>query len=1192
MSKKVLAAVAVLAAILVVSVADETPVRAQSGTSVVINEFRVRGPQGGNDEFVELYNPTAGPVDISGWKLRGSNNAAGVGDRVTVPGATTLGAGCYYLLTNSAASGYSGSVAGNLTYTTGITDDGGLALTRNDNSIVDQIGLSAGSAFGEGTRLTSLGSSNLDRGYARVTTGVDTNNNATDFELRSPSGPQNLAAVAGCAAPPVDQGDAVISQVYGGGGNIGSVFTNDFIEIFNPGPDPVNLAGWSVQYGSGGGTTWAVTALSGTVLPGRYHLVQEAQGSSGTTPLPAPDSTGAISMAAGDGKVALVRSVTALSGACPADGNLVDLVGYGAANCSEGGAAAPELGANVSGVRAQNGCVDTNVNGNDFGTASPPTPRNSASPLNDCTPPSIVWPHEVQGALDVSPLVGQLVAVRGIVTAKRFNNGFFIQTPDAAAALEANPLTSEGVFVFTSVAPSAVNVGDDVIITGTVAEFVPGADPHQPPVTEIVTPTIAVQAIGQTLPNAVALTAADLSPTGGALQLERFEGMRVAPGSLAVVSPTAGTVNEANGTGSNNGVFYAVFTGTARPFREAGIDVLDPPPPCDENAVGPCAIPVFDGNPERLRIDSDGQVGVFPGAIVSSGASITIASGVLDYAFRTWTVLPDLGALTIVTPGAAPQGVAPRAATEYQVASMNLQRFFDTANDQATDDPVLTATAYANRLAKASLIVRDYLHTPDIIGVQEAENVIVLQDLAAKIDTDAAAASQPLPGYQAHLIEGNDIGGIDVGLLTTSNVIVHSVEQWRPDETYINPRNGSPELLNDRPSLILDATIQGPVTRLPAHVFVVVNHLRSLNGIDDAVDGVRVRAKRKAQGESVAQLLIELQTLHPGVPVISVGDYNAFEVSDGYVDVLGIIRGDQAPAEQVVDWSALGLDANLVSAAPAGDYSYSFDGNAQTLDHVLLSSAGAAALSGFSHAHIDADFAEVLRNDPATPTRLSDHDPAVARFAYPLDTIAPVFGPASDITVPATSFDGATVTYTTPTATDNLDPVVAVLCAPASNTFFPAGSTTVSCSATDIAGHTATTSFVVTVTLADDAGAMLGLGQINGSSRVTFTFFARQAPTGAERGWLTLAASRPRGLPNTFVVVGLHDVVFLGTAVRFTGTGWWNGAAGHTFVVESADNGEPGVGRDTFAVTVRNPLGAIVLQASSVLSAGNVDKLQ
>jgi predicted extracellular nuclease len=1195
MPKKLLVALAILAPLFAASLVDRTRLAAQSTTSLVISEFRTRGPLGGNDEFVEVFNPTAAAVDISGWKIRGSNASGTIGDRATFPAGTTLGPQCYFLVTNATAStGYSGSVAGNLTYTTGITDDGGLALTRGDNSIVDQAGMSAGSAFGEGTRLASFGATNGDRAYARTpTSGSDTGDNATDFVMTTPSGPQNLASVAGCAGGPIDQGDAVISQIYGGGGNSGATFTNDFIELFNPGPDPVNLAGWSVQYASAAGTSWQVTPLSGTIAPGRYHLVQEA-GSGTATPLPAPDSTGAINLSATAGKIALVRSLTPFAVACPASTEFVDLVGYGStATCFEGSAPASGLGNDVSAVRAGGGCSDTDDNAADFGTVSPPTPRNSASPLNDCHPPVILWPHDVQSALNASPLVGQLVAVRGIVTAKRFNNGFFIQTPDATAALEGDPATSEGLFVFTSVAPSAVNVGDDVIVTGTVAEFSPAADPRQPPVTEIVAPTVAVQSTGQPLPAPIALTAADLSPTGGPLQLEKYEGMRVAPGLLTVVAPTSGTVNEVNATGSNNGVFYTVFLGSPRPFREAGIDVIDSPPPCDELASSACAIPIFDGNPERLRVDSDGQVGVFPGAIVSTGATITIATGVLDYAFRTWTVLPDLSALTIVTPGAGPQAVPVPTVNDYQIASFNLQRFFDTSNDpENDDDPVLTATAYNNRLAKASLIVRNFLRTPDIIGVQEAENLLVLQDLAARIDADAAAAGQPAPGYQAFLLEGNDIGGIDVGVLARGNVTAHSVEQWRPGETFVDPSDQSVDLLNDRPSLIVDATVQGPANRLPARVFVVVNHLRSLNGVDDAADGPRVRAKRRAQGESVAQLLIDLQSQHPGVPIVSVGDYNAFEVSDGYVDVLGIIRGDQVPAEQVVEWSPLSLDPDFVSAAPAGDYSYSFDGNAQTLDHVLLSSDAVAALSGFGHAHIDADFPEAFRADPARPERLSDHDPAVARFAYPLDTIAPVFGPVSAVVAQATSFDGAAVTYTPPTATDNLDGVVPVQCVPESGSFFAVGSTTVMCTAGDIAGNTATTSFVVTVNLADDTGAMLGVGQINAGTRVTFTFFARQAQTGAERGWLTLAANRPRGLPNTLVAIGLGEVVFLGPAVRFSGVGFWNGQGGHTFVAESADNGEPGVGRDTFSVTVRDPQGAIVLQTGGTLTAGNVDKLQ
>src|SRR5437660_11906489 len=81
----------------------------------------------------------------------------------------------------------------------------------------------------------------------------------------------------------------VISQVYGGGGNSGSTFKNDFIELFNRGNSTINVAGWSVQYASTTGTSWQVTSLSGSIAPGKYYLVQEAAGAGGTTNLPTPD---------------------------------------------------------------------------------------------------------------------------------------------------------------------------------------------------------------------------------------------------------------------------------------------------------------------------------------------------------------------------------------------------------------------------------------------------------------------------------------------------------------------------------------------------------------------------------------------------------------------------------------------------------------------------------------------------------------------------------------------------------------------------------------------------------------------------------------------------------------------------------------------------------------------------------------
>ena len=88
----------------------------------------------------------------------------------------------------------------------------------------------------------------------------------------------------------------VISQVYGGGGNSGATYTHDYIELFNRGTSAVSIAGWSIQYTSSAGTTWQKTDLSGTLLPGQYYLIQQAQGAGGTTALPTPDVTGTIAM--------------------------------------------------------------------------------------------------------------------------------------------------------------------------------------------------------------------------------------------------------------------------------------------------------------------------------------------------------------------------------------------------------------------------------------------------------------------------------------------------------------------------------------------------------------------------------------------------------------------------------------------------------------------------------------------------------------------------------------------------------------------------------------------------------------------------------------------------------------------------------------------------------------------------------
>ncbi len=170
----------------------------------------------------------------------------------------------------------------------------------------------------------------------------------------------------------------VVSQVYGGGGNSGSTYKNDFVELYNAGTTAVSVGGWSVQYASSTGTTWQVTTLSGSIQPGAYYLIQEAPGAGGTTALPAPDATGVIPMSATAGKVALVNTPTALSGACPTGGaTVVDFVGYGTGtNCFLGSGPTAALTNPTAALRKSNGQQNTNDNAADFAVGAP-TPRNS-----------------------------------------------------------------------------------------------------------------------------------------------------------------------------------------------------------------------------------------------------------------------------------------------------------------------------------------------------------------------------------------------------------------------------------------------------------------------------------------------------------------------------------------------------------------------------------------------------------------------------------------------------------------------------------------------------------------------------------------------------------------------------------------------------------------------------------------------
>src|SRR6476646_9251087 len=162
----------------------------------------------------------------------------------------------------------------------------------------------------------------------------------------------------------------VISQVYGGGGSSSGTpsYKYDYVELFNPTANTISLNGLSLQYGSASGTSWTVSALptSASIAPGHYYLIREGNGGTAGGDLSiAHDTTGTLNLSATSGKVALVNGTTALSGACPLGSSVIDLVGYGTANCSET-APISTLSTIAAAIRNSNGCTDSDNNSSDF----------------------------------------------------------------------------------------------------------------------------------------------------------------------------------------------------------------------------------------------------------------------------------------------------------------------------------------------------------------------------------------------------------------------------------------------------------------------------------------------------------------------------------------------------------------------------------------------------------------------------------------------------------------------------------------------------------------------------------------------------------------------------------------------------------------------------------------------------------
>jgi predicted extracellular nuclease len=839
--------------------------------------------------------------------------------------------------------------------------------------------------------------------------------------------------------------DIVISEIYGGGGNSGATFTHDFIELYNRGATTVSVSGWSVQYASSAGTTWQVTNLVGEIPAGQHYLVQEAQGAAGTTPLPTPDATGVIPMSGTSGKVALVTNTTALTaicgGNCDSAIGVRDYVGYGAAATDyEGSGPTPTLSNTAAAQRNSTG-TDTDDNAVDF-TVGDPAPCNSACPPPP--PPCEVPTHEIaaiQGSGDSTPLAGQQVCTEGIITGD-FNGtgglgGFYMQddSPDA------DPQTSEGIFVASS-SPD-VAVGDRVRVDGTAAESFNE--------TRLNSPTITVVSTGNPLPPA---TTYDL-PRPVGVTFEPVEGMLLTfPEGLSVTEHfQLGRFGEV--TVSSDG----------RLFQPT--NVVEPGAP---------AVALAAENARRRLLVDDGSTVQNPFAVpyVSPGETLRIGdttsgiTGVLGFGFSNFRLQPTA---PITFTETNPRPAAPEAVGgDVKVASFNTLNYFTTlTTTNSNARGANSAAEFARQQAKEVEAITGI--DADVVGLMEVENngSTAIGNLVDALN-DATA-----PGTYAYITEPalnppNEFGG-EFGTDAIKVALIYRPAAVTP----VGAAQTSADAAFDRPPLIQTFERVGGSEEFT----VVVNHFKSKNCAagsppedQDSGDGQSCfNGRRVLQATTLADVLDTLTVPNP----LLVGDLNSYAEEDP----IGVLE----------EAGYTGLTELFVSDDDR--YSFVFDGFSGELDHAMASPELLDNVTGATIWHINADEPLILDynldfgRDPALyqpdAYRTSDHDPLIVGLSLPGNE-----APTVDAGGPYEVTEGSTVTLTATGSDPENGPLTYAWDLDDNGSFETAGQSVefsaaglqapatvnVAVQVTDDEGHTGTDTATVQVTF--DFGGFLG----------------------------------------------------------------------------------------------------------------------
>lgn len=551
--------------------------------------------------------------------------------------------------------------------------------------------------------------------------------------------------------------------------------------------------------------------------------------------------------------------------------------------------------------------------------------------------PKIASICAIQGIGPVSAYQNQIIRVRGIVFADLDETswkGFFLQ----AEACDSDPASSDGIFIYLGSLSNVVQQGDTIEVTGTVQEYAGMTEIRSLP------EQVEIISRGNPLPAPVEVDP-PFDEQIAFEYLESLEGMYVAVQQALVVGPL-----------SSSTIAWVVRAnlGIPRVFQD------------DPRGAGEVIAIASSANPALIPDVKNGDL------LTSLGGFISETAG------RYYLELLEAPIL-FPAPPQEPGEISPLEEA-FSLSTFNLSNLFDTIDDPNTADDVLSAEEYQRRLKKRALTIHEVLGEPDILALQETENLSVLESLSARPEIIA--------DYAIAWVESLDLRGQDVALLyRRDRMILLDQQSYQgctglvdglgpdgnqdvlyPDNEITCDRNGDGVLdgnrLFSRPPLVARFQVVEvlPGNHLPIQLIVVANHWKSK--VEDSDQIAYTQLRRMEEAVYISELVPRLHSQYPMALIAVIGDLNDYPAS-----------------QPLTTLKAAGLADLSHQIDQTQRYSYNHRGISQVLDYVLITSA----LNIGTHvdvAHINTDFPAVFEKVADAVYRSSDHDPLRVDFYW------------------------------------------------------------------------------------------------------------------------------------------------------------------------------------------------------------------